>query len=282
MNRVDTTIKAGRIRSTIQRKYFDITITKGSAIYEPEYVAWLSAAQALGYTLPTNAQQQIQSNFIRDLRANGLLPRMKFGNLYGFGSVGFGNIDIPFPAKVNTITGSIVYTTGQGIKSDGASFLTAPFTAKEYVGIENNSAFITYISESSVVGANISAFLISDPAKLVLLAPLANGSTTSLYEAYTGNFDSTLPNSDHKGLYTLVPGTGPNGRVYKDGVKRNLVFTSGAPSNNASMLILRDTVFGAFYQKYMGAMFVFDSFNDADELAFRTAFNTYKTAIGLP
>jgi hypothetical protein len=253
-----------------------------TVVYDPVYQAWLDRADVLGVTKPADNEKAAQNAFIVSLRANGFITRMKFGNLYGFGSLGFGNIDIPQPSKSNTASGSVLFSQGNGIKSDGSSFLTAPFTANEYAGIENNSSFVLYVSESSTVGANIAAFLISDPAKLTFIAPLASGSTSSLYEVYTGNFDSLLPSTNHKGMYTLVPGTGPNGSVYKDGIKRTIAFTSGAPSQNASMLILKDSVFGAFYQKYIGALFVFDKFVDADEASFRTIFNTYKTAIGLP
>jgi hypothetical protein len=283
---VTVQMKTGRVMISqkignviVTQKYFEAPTVP---LYDPVYQAWLDRADALGVTKPSDPEKAIQNQFILDLRANGLLARMKFGNLFGYGSLGFGNIDIPQPTKSNAPTGSVLYSQGNGVKSDGASFLTAPFTAKEYAGIENNSSFITYISESNLVGANIGAFQISDAAKLVYLAPLANGSTTTLYEIYTGNFENVLPNTDHKGMYTLVPGTGPNGYIYKDGVKRNLAFASGVPTNNNSLLLLRDTIFGAFYQKYMGAMFVFDKFVDADELAFRTAFNTYKTSIGMP
>jgi hypothetical protein len=286
MNHAETIIKSGRIRTSIREKHFEISVKIGSPILQPEYIAWLAAATALGYGLPTDAEQLAQSNFIKALKTFGFYSRMKFGNLYGFGSLGFGNIDIPSPAKKNTVNGSVTYTAGQGIKS-GGGFLTAPFVKNENAGIELNSTFVTYISEVSTtdLGGDPGCWSMGpgDNSTVTLLPYRNPGNPSGSSLIYSTSFGANFSSNNHKGLYVGTSNGWPLfTRMYKDGVKTNVASQNiVAPNTSPSLLILKGA-FGGLYPINMGAMLIFDAFNDADELAFRTIFNTYKTAIGLP
>lgn len=260
----------------VAQKYFEAPTVP---TYDPVYQAWLDRAVILGVTQPSDPEKAIQNQFILDLRSNGLLARMKFGNLYGYGSLGFGNIDIPQPTKSNTPTGSVIYSQGNGIKSNGSSFLTTPFKSMEYAGVETNSTFIAYVSESNLVPVALGVYGITEASGFTVLTPLkAAGSAQSLN--YDSNFGANFANTDHKGLYVTT--YRPTRTYYKNGAKQTTGNGPVAPADPNAFLLILNSVFGVGYDKFTAAMFVFDQFTDADELAFRTAFNTYKTSIGLP
>lgn len=259
--------------------------------FDPDVRAWLNRGTALGYTLPSSTVQNALSDFIKSLKTNGLFTRMKTGYIMHAGSSQMGTLNLKNPLTYQTtLVNSPTFSEGNGMKSNGTtSYIDQPFKSNEFVGIQSNLTVINYVSESNntTTGISTNGFL-TKAGQYFALNPL-HTTTEGRYFHYGPSPWLPFSNTNHKGLY-IGTHSSPNTSIYKDGIKTTAAQTPEAPTNSINRLILAyndSATDGAiapanFYTAFVSVDFLFDSFTDADESNFRTAFNTYKTAVALP
>lgn len=253
-----------------------------------EITAWLAKGTAEAYTLPSATIQNALHAFMDDLGAS-LVSRMKTGYIMHAGSKEMGTLNLKDPLTYQTsLVNSPTFSEGNGMKSNGTtSYINQPFKSNEYAGIESDLTSISYVSEASIDVNSTSVYGVvttSGGANFNILRPVSGVNVGSMFHHSTV---TSFSNSQHKGLYVMTY-DGINNVVYKDGVK-STVAVSPVASNlaiNRFILCRNGGASGGtpldFYSLFVAIDFLFDRFSDADELAFRTAFNTYKTAVGLP
>lgn len=257
--------------------------------YTPEYQAYLDRLIALGYTQPSNNVKYCQDLLVRDLIAAGLWTRCWYLRILHAGSIQAATVNLKSPALYQTqINGTILFTEGGGCKSNGSSFFRDTFNFDTGIA-QNNFAFILYVSESStsltnmvLCGGNMGGSIFN------LLSPKMEGNTgPGFYHFYTSKI--TFTNANHKGLYTATSKKGGTGaELYKDGVllATQVPVVMNPFTSNRAILALENTPAGQgvtnFYTFNCALDAGFDAFDAADELAFRTIWNTYKTNVGLP
>ncbi len=255
--------------------------------------AWLAQGIADGGVSPSTTIISALSTFVNSLESSGIGPsssRMLTCNIMHAGSKEFVKLNIKNPATFKyTEVGTVTFSEGNGCRSASSSYFHHAFKSNQYAGIESNLTAINYVSESSTSLFNtVQGFTTSstDGTKAFYLQPLNSGSA-GLCRAYDSNA-TTFPSTNHKGLYVLTR-NGGNNVTYKDGSKTSVSVAGTAPTNACNRMILAYNSSTAAtlvplsqYTKYVAFDALYDAFSDADELAFRTAFNTYKTAVGLP
>jgi hypothetical protein len=251
----------------------------------PEYQALIAYADANGITKPSSQELSAYSTFLNGLDAAGLLSRMKTGNIYGFGSIEFGTLNIKNP---NTFRHIVVGTTptftqGQGVKSAGAgSCLNTQFAANEYAGIESDLTTIIDINEGGSTSATervYGAVITGNTAQRIQL----NTASRFMYVGAATNFT----NADSRGTYIMTY-DGVNSVLYKDRGKFSSATTPIAPTNASKTLLLAFntsttlggavTVGGSFTRNVM-CLFRFDRFSDADASAFYTLWEAFKQSV---
>jgi hypothetical protein len=256
-------------------------------------VNWISQGILDGGISPSPAVINALSTFVNSLESSGIGPsssRMLTCNIMHAGSKEFVKLNIKNPATFKyTEVGTVTFSEGNGCRSASSSYFHHAFKSNQYAGIESNLTSINYVSESSTSLFNtISGFRTSstDGAIAFYVQPL-NSASAGLSRAYDANA-TTFSSNNHKGLYVLTR-NGGNNIIYKDGSKRTIATAGIAPTNSCNRIILGYNGSSAAtlvplsqYTKYVAFDALYDAFSDADELAFRTAFNTYKTAVGLP
>lgn len=267
-----------------------IGIQASNQKYDVDYDAYIVKATSLGYTKPSVVIQRAQNQFVRDLKTAGLWARMKTGYFLHSGSVEMGTINLKNPNTYqSTLVNSPSFSEGNGTKSNGTtSYINQPFKSQEYAGIQSDLTFVQYISESSTSASVIAShgFTVAT-ATYMLLYPLQ----ASAVLGRTYNFDgvsTTFSSTDHRGLY-IHRNTGTTATIWKNGTKTTSALAAVTPTRSQNRLILavnidlgNNVTPTQWYTIYVAVDFLFDGFSDADELAFRTAFNTYKTSTSLP
>ena len=259
--------------------------------YSTELQSWVDAGTLAGNTLPSASILSALDTFLGTALETGtVISRMKTGYIFHAGSKEMAKLNLKNPSTFAlTEVGTVTFSEGNGCKSASSSYFSQPFKSDQYSGIESDLTCIQYVSESSAMfGSNRPSGFRTD------VATGGGFYMRTLIDASTGWFwgfsatKITFSNTDHKGLYVML-NNGSLSIVYKNGVKSSLAITPSAPLTSQNRLILagnNNTGSGItpidFYPYYVSLDFLFDRFSDADELAFRTAFNTYKTAVGLP
>lgn len=253
--------------------------------------AWLDRGAALGYVLPSTTVQNALSDFVKSLKTNGLFTRMKTGYIMHAGSSQMGTLNLKNPLTYQTtLVNSPTFSEGNGMKSNGtSSYIDQPFKSNEFTGIESNLTVINYVSESNntTTAISVNGFL-TKPSQYFALNPLHN-LTQGVYFNYKASPWLTFSNNNHKGLY-IGTYLNTNASMYKDGVKTTDAQVPEPPTTSVNRFILayNDSATNGgvsplnFYTVFVSLDFLFDSFSDTDESNFRTAFNTYKSAVNLP
>lgn len=276
----------------MEKKLIDFFWLSGVS-YQSNVASWLAQGIADGGTPPSSSILSALSTFMNSLEGYGLGPsgsRMITGNILHSGSKEFCKLNIKNVAtfkytEVNTVT----FSEGNGCKSASSSYFHHAFKSNQYAGIESNLTSINYVSESSTsLFGTVQGFVTSssDGTKAFYLQPL-NSASTGLFRGYDSNA-TTFSSNNFKGLY-IVTKNGGNDVIYKDGVKTTIASAGVAPTNSCNRIILAyngsagsTLVPTSFCTKYVACDFLYDAFSDADAANFKTAFDTYKTAVGLP
>lgn len=260
----------------------------------------IDVARTLGYTLPTPQQLQAYNNFLKYLNSVGLLTRMKTGNIYGFGSIEFGTLNLANPLTYQHTSpdlSSVLYTPISGVKSAGSgnSYINTRWRSNEYSGIELDLTTIVSISESSTAfSVSKSVYgvrpLAASSATLNLLRPLTTASAgTRAHYAANDNFSNT----DHRGLY-INTYNGTQAVLYKDytlttGIRDTQVVTPTAPDlANFELLLARNSsgvngglTVAEFYDINTSCHFRFDRYSDQDAINFKTGWDQFRSDVGL-
>lgn len=253
--------------------------------------AWLDQITADGGTLPSVATQQAIDAFLASpLETGTVYSRMKTGNFHFFGDSLTWRRNIKNPSTYRyTISGTLVYTAGFGVKSDGTSFIIHPFKLNEYAGIESDLTCIQYISEDATftstfshgarIRSDINAGFRLQPFNISNSGQVANSSATN----------QSFPNSTKKGLYIHL-NNGTTDIVYKDGNKTSAARVPDAPNltNDRSILAHNSrasngAALGAspMTDASLAAHFLYDKFSDTDASMFKTAWDTFRVTVGL-
>src|SRR3546814_10498195 len=84
------------------------------------------------------------------------------------------NLVNPTDTHRTTISGTLLFSEGNGSKSNGTSYINQPFKSDEYVGIESDLIVIQYISESSATAATIAShgYMVNSSGALMVTYPL--------------------------------------------------------------------------------------------------------------
>lgn len=254
----------------------------GAVTYSVELQAWIDAGTLAGHTLPNaDILSAIDALLGSALETGTIISRMKTGYIFHAGSKGMAKLNLKDPATFPlTEVGTVTFSEGNGCKSASSSYFDQPFRSNQYAGIQSNLTCAQYISESDTTQAT--------------QMPHGFRSGFGLYFAYRPrassqvvlNFDggNAYTSANHKALF-VHGNDGSNSVIYRDGVKSSFVVAATAPTDAINRYILarnNNGVADAFYTRFVSYDFLFDRFSDADELAFRTASNNYKTAVGLP
>lgn len=266
-------------------------VWRSGANYGAAVNSWLSQGTADGGTPPSAAILTALSTFMTSLDASGLGPsgsRMKTMNIMHTGSKEFVKLNIKNVSTFKYVEGGTVsFSEGNGCKSASNSYFEHPFKSDQYAGIETDLTEINYVSESSTTNTNeIVSGCTPALSRFLLLRP-KSGALNGAYSHYDATL-TTFTSANHKALYVRTY-AGGNKVVYRDGVKTSTAVTPTAPTVSQSRVVLglnsnagSGVTAGSFYTLYVSLDALYDSFSDADESAFRTAFNTYKTAVSLP
>ena len=259
--------------------------------YDSDYQAWLTAAQTAGYTLPTDNVKLAQSDFVKSLKVySSMYAKLVTLRFMHSGSAQMATLNVINAAThVATISGTLGFSEGNGVKSSSSSYIRDTIVANQWASIETDLTVIQYISESNTTA---STTLVSHGFRVTAatannfrLVPLWNAST-----AVKGSYNTAtvgFPSTDHKGLYihTLSPTSAIS---YKDGSKDTDANTPVAPDIAQPRAILAQNNNGGtgwsptnFYTIYVAIDAVGHLFTDQDAADFRTAFLAYKTAVGL-
>lgn len=237
-------------------------------------------------SLPTSISASVkaaQNAFCNSLNSAGLLSRMKTGYFMHAGGIDNAKINLKNPATytLTSPAGDPTFSEGNGCKSGGTTYFSQPFKMNEYAGIQTDVTVCQYVSESNTADTTNTwthGILDINTGAFWGLRPFAFG----LLSSYNFGATAILPaNANHKGLYIQTQDAS-NQYVYKDGTKSSLATVPTAPTVSSNRSILARDAGNGPYLHYLAVDFIFDRFSDADELAFRTAFNTYKTSVGLP
>lgn len=236
----------------------------------------------------TGTVKTAQNAFCVSLQASGLLSRMKAGYFFHAGGVGNAKINLANPATytLTSPAGDPTFSEGNGCASNGSTYFLNPFKTNEYAGIETNHAFCIYVSQSDTTssGALIlhGATIKTTTLESIEIRPLITGNVRfNNWSAVNSN--ATNGTSNHKHLYVQTVDSS-NQYMYVDGTKTTVASAPVAGNISTGIPILAANMGGitGFYTKNVACYFIFDKFTDTDESNFRTAFNTYKTAVGLP
>jgi hypothetical protein len=267
----------------------------GSGVsYSTEYQAYLNQLTADGVTHPDPTIKVIQNQLVVDLKNAGLWTRAKTINIYGFGSIGAGLVNIKNPSTYkHIVSGTVTFTEGEGVKSNstiGGGYLRTAFFTDEYAGIESDLTSILYVPESSTdIAATMYAYggrgNASSANTGVAIRPMST-SAVGIKIGY-GAADS-FPSTNHQGLYVLYY-DGTNSVMRKDGVEDNQAITPLAPDLHNEVLLLGRNIHATggagnissseSYPHNVMCLFRFDRFSDADEVSFRTIWNTFLNAL---
>lgn len=252
-----------------------------------EWSRWNDVNNVYGVTMPGNSILTGWDEFIRQLKENGLFSDMTFGHMMNSGGIQAGRLNIKNPLTYRaTILNSPTFTEGQGTKSDGTGAINPGLAANAMD--PTDFTVIQYITESSTTNLSQESFgaRINTDFTVLKFRPKvsANGDFSD------GLATNSFTNANHKGLYVFTYQTN-RPVMFKDGVKSlGAIETPSTPNVGAHLLVLARNISttstpnpSGCYTRNMGMnIFIDRSFSDANELLFRTIFESNKSAMGLP
>ncbi len=259
----------------------------GSSVpLDTDYQAYVDAVNLAGGSIPSDVQSA-ENGLVLYMKSVGLWPRAKTINFLFAGGKPATKINVKNPlAYLLSEVSTVPYDEGRGIStSRNNNYYSQPFKSNEYAGIQTDLTVIQYIVDDNAVGeTNFShGFrLTSGGGASIALYPYYG--TNEGYH-YHGLASHTFASTNSKGLYVHTY-NGTAAVVYRNGVKTSTTMTPTAPNiginryigayNNASVnngntpaTLVNPT------GRQIAIDCLFDRFTDADELAFRTGFNTY-------
>lgn len=280
IGRVITSLKSGKILMTL----------KAAGAFCAEYQAWLDRLTALGYTHPPTNVKYAQNQLVLDLIAAGLWDRCRYMRLLHSGSVQTATVNLKAPT-LNQLTipnGDPTFTEGGGCRSNGATYFRDPFNIDTGIS-QNNHCVIMYVSQSSA--ANLNQYLHGgNMGGSVFFALQPRNGTGVYYHFTTTPASSTVVSPNHKALWvhSSRKPIGAGSDLWRDGVKTSSAVALANPFFSTRLLLALDNNAATgqpaqgHYTLNVALDAAFDAFDAADELAFQTIWNTYKTNSGLP
>ena len=268
-----------------------------SSGYDQAVSDWLSRLDSLGITKPSAPVINSVNELVIGLKTNGLWSRGKTLNIYGFGAVNTGVVNIfsPLTYQHTFPAGNPDFLEGSGIKSNNTTtYVNTQYAINEYVGIETDLTTIIYISESSTASSSTkigfgSRALAAGATPDYRFIPLATAGTGS--RSHYGTADTFL-NSNMKGLYIETYKSG-NSVLYKDwngvtGVRDVQAVVPIVPDISNKVFFLARNGNGAggstpssFMPHYCVLLARFDSFSDSDATTFKTLWDAFRVGVGL-
>lgn len=255
--------------------------------YQSNVAAWLTQGIADGGTPPTAAQLTALSTLLTSLEGFSLLSTFKTLNILHLGSKEFAKLNLINPATYKyTESGTVTFSALNGCKSASSSYFNHGFKSDAFAG--NALTFILYVSESNAVSAIQAAHGVRTKAATASFYQL-NPLTSSQSQALHNTTGVAIPaNTNHQGLYihtyttTIV--------LYVNGVKNTQASTLQTADISNDRLVLATNASavnggvsaGSHYTRYLALDGIASQWNDTQAANFKTAWDVYKTAVGLP
>lgn len=262
--------------------------------YSPLYTDVLDFAESEEYEEPDISDNILINQLILDIVNADLWDDIETANLYGFGSIQFGSINLKNPntyqhtfPNVNLIT----FSRG-GVKSQIAtnSYINTQYAVNERVGIENAFTTAIYVSESSADAGHKTVYgsrgQVANITTQKMIKPLLS---SILAQCQGYSTENSFSNTNHKGLYFIV-GNGTQVIRYKDydginGVKSIQVTTPSAPdlSNKELLLCMNASTSGGvtastgvMYDKSTSLLIRWNrALSDAEVITFNTIWDNF-------
>jgi hypothetical protein len=243
--------------------------------FDADYQAVLNRAVALGYTLPTPAQQIIQNNLVLSLKAGGIWNKLDV--LYIFANDGgsdFGTLNWKAPTlNQATLINSPTFTANQGLQGNGtSSYIDTNFNAvtQGVNYVQDNASRYLYLFQASSTGAldGKAVASINNMARTSTSNQRINQGTTALTG---GSFDFTAT----QGMKSIHRTNSTNVELFNATTQGSRTANSASMNSN-NQLILRS---GASYGGHTISMYANGASLVAENTAFVNAFNTYITSL---
>ena len=158
--------------------------------FDSDYQAILDRAIALGYTLPTLEQQNLQNTLLINMKADGVWAKLDvFYNFANNGSLGFGTINWKNPSLyLASPTNAPTFTSNVGFTGGGTSYIDTNFAPSNGVQYQLNNASRYLYLHTAVVSVNPMDGLVSiggnTMRRTISTAQNINQSTSPLSTAF--------------------------------------------------------------------------------------------------
>jgi len=253
-------------------------VVEEEAGIDPDYQAVLDYATSKGWTLPSAPQQTKGNQLVVDLKAAGIWSKLYF--YYPAetdGDVDFACINWKDPKDSTNLTrfNSPTYAANSGFKGDGvSSYLEIPYNPQALGFDENNFAFGGFDFENIAEG-NSPLFGDNAPLARYLINSRNAANSLAIRAANTtAAFISSI--SDSRGLHLADRASSSGFNVAKNGT--SLGFQTIESSSFIATAFWSLRFFNFYSTRRVGHLFAGQSFW-ADQAAFNTAINTYRTGL---
>jgi hypothetical protein len=239
-------------------------------LYDANYKAVLDRGTALGYTLPTLAQQKLQNTLLMSMKADGVWAKLDvFYNFANNGSASFGTINWKNPnANLATLQGAPVFTSNVGFTGGAASYINTNFSPSNGVQYQqNNASRYVYLYTAN-------GLLAMDGLDGVAGNVMARNSTTN--QRINGPTVSSFDFTATPGMKSIHRTTSTSTTLFNGTTSE--VRTSGASTARAleNQLVLRSNLSSGLHTVSMYAM---GASMISENAAFVADYNTYINAL---
>jgi len=254
--------------------------------FDPDYQAILDRGTALGYTLPSPAQQVIQNQLVLDLKNDSIWGELDL--LYVFATDGDENF-----AKINwvspstfllTKTGTVTFSTNSGFEGDGTTGYLAngfiPSTDAVHYTQDNASVFVDSLTDVStsgfVFGCNAS---VSNPS--LLFGP-RDGSNRHIGRVNTNVAEVKGSGVSSLGTFQIQRTGSATSKIFKNGtqVGTDLAATSnGLPTKSVPIFANNNNGVISSFSNNKLSCFGLGSSLSGKESTLKTIWNDYFTSL---
>lgn len=263
---------------TVKKDWF---LNGGGSSFDSSYQSVLDRATALGYSLPSAAQQVKQNTFVQALNGASILSELDL--LYVFANDVTGNFwklnwIAPTLYEITEPAGALTKTSNVGINGNGSSTYantnwTPSTNALKYA---LNDASIAMYVNNNVAEAKYACGLTVGGNEITIAPKWSDNNFYGCINAPSANFN-TYANTTSIGFYQMTRAASNNMKLFKNGsqVDTETKNSSALPAHNL-WICARN---GASFSTYQIGFFAAGSNLEAKASDFYTAWNNYFTSL---